>query len=318
MIRTLARLGQTRAFFSVAMPEVIQNNKDSLIVTADLAYASGMNEIMQKNPVRIINVGIAEQNMVSISSGLADEGFCVFAVSYASFIAARSIEQVRLSVLATAANVKLVGIWAGVSLALGISHYAIDDIAFMRSMPGMTILSPADSLEACKMAYAAVNTSRPVYIRLSGGMENPIVYKEDFEFEIGKAIQIADGSDVAIIATGLMVKESLKAADDLKNKGISCAVYNFNTINPLDTEALDDIFKKYKIIVTVEEHSARGGLGSAVAEYKAAFFSAPRQIILGFPDYFVSAGYQEYMWDLAGISSEKITERIHKEIESTK
>ena len=309
-IRTLARLGQTRAFFSVAMPEIIEENRDVYIVTADLAFASGMDEIMRKNPDRIINVGIAEQNTISISSGLAAEGFNVYAVGYASFVASRSIEQVRLNLLATNANVKLVGFWSGVSLGLGVSHYAIEDTAFMRSMPGMTILSPADSLEAYKTAKAVADFDKPVYIRLSGGMETQPVYKEDYCFEIGKAIKLIEGCDAAIIATGLMVKESMKAADILREKGISCALYNYHTIHPLDTEALDEIFANYKLIVSVEEHAVRGGLGGAVAEYKTAFTNAPRHLILGFPNYFVKAGSQEYMWDLAGISCAGIVEQI--------
>ena len=309
-IKTLARLGQTRAFFSAAMPEILDNNEDTYVVTADLAHAFGMDKIMSKYPERLINVGIAEQNMVTVSSGLAVEGLKIFAAGYASFLATRSIEQVRLNVLATGANVKLVGAWAGVSLALGVSHYGLEDIAFMRALPDMIILSPADSLEAYKMAYAAMEIDRPVYIRLSGMLESPIVYKEDFDFVLGKAVKILGGDDVAIIATGLMVNESCIAAEILKTNGISASVYNFNTINPLDEKTLDEIFGKYRLVVTVEEHSSRGGLGGAVAEYKSGFSNMPKQLILGFPNHFIKAGMQEYMWGMAGISRDKIAERV--------
>lgn len=313
MIRTLARLGQTRASASVALPEVLSEKANILIVTSDLAFSSGMDKIVTQHPDRIINVGIAEQNMISISSGLAAEGFCVYAVTYASFVASRSIEQVKLNILATKANVKIIGIWSGVSLALGISHYATEDIAFMRSLPGMIILSPADSLEAYKMTIAASNLDQPVYIRLNGGMESPIIYKEDYEFIIGKPVLLREGEDVAMIATGLMVYESLKAAQMLMEKGVSCAVYNFHTINPIDTDTLDTIFAKYKLIVTVEEHAMKGGLGGAVAEYKSVFANMPRQVFIGLPDYYVQAGYQEYMWDIAGLTGQKICQRIFDE-----
>jgi len=310
MIKTLARLGQTRAFFGVAMPDILKSNENTYVVTADLAYAFGMDKIISKFPERLINVGIAEQNMVTVSSGLAAEGLNVFAAGYASFIASRSIEQVRLNVLAAGINVKLIGAWAGVSLALGVSHYGVEDIAFMRALPGMVILSPADAQEAYKMAYAVMNIDRSVYIRLSGGMENSIVYKQDKDFVLGKADRLTDGKDVAIIATGLMVSESLKAAELTKINGISASVYNFSTISPLDTETLDSIFGKYKLIVTVEEHSSKGGLGGAVAEYKTSFDNMPPQIILGLPDCFVKPGQFAFMWEEAGISSEKIATRI--------
>ena len=318
MLRMLARLGQTRAFCSVAMPEVVKDYADVLIVTTDLVHASGLEGIMRKNPEKIINVGIAEQNMVSIASGLAVENFCVFAIGYASFIATRSIDQIRLNILAMETNVKLVGIWSGVALELGVSHYATEDIAIMRSMPGMIILSPADGLEAYKMALAAASVRRPVYIRLSGLMESPSVYKDDYDFSIGQAVKIAEGDDVAILATGAMVYESIRAEAILKDKGISCAVYNFHTINPLDTEALNEIFAKYKLIVTAEEHSARGGLGGAVAEYKTSFTNMPRQIILGLPDGLLKAGSQKYIWDLAGITGERIATRILGEMAGVK
>ena len=310
MIRTLARLGQTRAFFSVAMPDIFKNNEDTLVVTADLAYAFGMDKILSNYPERVINVGIAEQNMVTVASGLAAEGFNVYVAGYTAFLASRSIEQIRLNVLATDANIKLVGAWSGVSLALGVSHYGVEDIAFMRSMPGMIILSPADSLEAYKMAYAAASIDSPVYIRISGGIECPSIYKEDYDFDLSKAVKLVDGEDIALVGTGLMVNECLKAAEILKTKGINPSVYNFHTINPLDSETLNEIFSNYNQIVTVEEHSARGGLGGAVAEYKASYSNTPKQTIIGLPNHFVKAGMQKYMWDLAGISYERIAERV--------
>ena len=180
----------------------------------------------------------------------------------------------------------------------------------MRALPGMVILSPADAQEAYKMAFAVMDIDRPVYIRLSGGMESPIIYKQNKDFILGKADKLTEGTDVAIVTTGLMVSESLRAAELLEAEGVFVSVYNFSTISPLDTEALDEIFRKCKLVVTVEEHSSKGGLGGAVAEYRTGFVNMPPQIILGLPDYFPKSGQPAFMWNEAGISSDKIAGRV--------
>ena len=166
----------------------------------------------------------------------------------------------------------------------GVSHWATEDLAFMRALPNLTVLSPADSLEAIKCFEAATKIDTPVYIRLSGGINCPMVYTDYYDYKIGKFVKLTEGDDVAIIATGLMVNESLKAAKLLSDKGINVSVYDAHTIKSLDKETLDDIFSSVKLIVTVEEHNVIGGLGSAVAEYKATKENTPRQIFLGFND----------------------------------
>ena len=313
-IRTLSRLGQRGAVFGNAMAAIAERKDNLKLLTADLALLSGMTRYAAAYPDKFLNVGIAEQNMIGIASGLAMEGYCVFATTYASFIAVRSLEQVRQHLSYLQCNVKLIGSSAGVVAAKsGVSHWATEDLAFTRALPNMAVLSAADSLEAVKMANYAADTDGPVYIRLSGGLNCPIVYKEDYDFEPGKLIKLRDGTDAAIIATGLMVSESLKAAELLAQSGIDCAVYNMHTIKPVDKEGLKEIFSAYKLIATVEEHNITGGMGSAVAEYKAGFANAPRQIFIGFSDRFERAGSQRYVWEQAGLTAEQISERIKGE-----
>jgi len=315
-IKSWAKLGQRGTFFGIAMPEIAKEKENIRLLTADLALLSGMDRFIRNYPEKFLNVGIAEQNMIGIAAGLAMEGRCVFATTYASFIAVRSLEHVRHHLAHLQCNVKIIGSAAGVAAARsGVSHWATEDLAFMRALPNLIVLSPADSLEAYKMAYYAAETNRPVYIRLSGGLNCPIVHKEDFNFETGKALTLKQGSDVAIIATGLMVAESLEASKILDEKGISCSVIDMHTIKPIDKEMLNRAFSEHKLIVTVEEHNIIGGLGGAIAEYKATLDRSPRQVFIGFPDSFAQGGAQRYVWEQKGLTAEHIAERIKKEID---
>lgn len=315
-IKMWAKMGQRGAFFGVAMPEIAARTERLKLLTADLALLSGMERFVKKYPEKFLNLGIAEQNMVGVAAGLAMDGYCVFASTYASFLAVRSLEQVRQNLSHMNCNVKLVGTSAGTAASKsGISHWATEDLAFMRVLPKLTVFSPADSLEAVKMAEWAADMDGPVYIRLSGGLECPIVYEEDYDFVPGKLVKRKNGTDVAIIATGLMVYESLKAADRLEEQGISCAVYNMHTIKPLDRDGLAEIFAQYQLIVTVEEHMTAGGMGSAVAEYKSALINTPRHVLLGFQDSFCEAGSQRYVWEQAGLTDVQLVKRIAQEWE---
>lgn len=316
-IRAWSRLGQRGSFFGIAMPDIAKEKENLKVLTADLSLLSGMDRFVSQYPDKFLQVGIAEQNMIGIAAGLAMEGKCVFATTYASFIAVRSLEHIRQHLSHLQCNVKIVGSSAGVVAARsGISHWATEDLAFMRVLPGMTVLSPADSLEAIKMAEYAAETEGPVYIRLSGGLDCPIVYSEDYDFVAGKIVELKQGEEVALLATGLMVAESLKAEELLEKEGISCSVYNVHTIKPLDVEMLKQIFDKHRLIVTVEEHNILGGLGSAVAEYKTTLSKAPRQIMIGFPDSFAKAGTQRYIWEQIGLTDNQIAERILREMSS--
>lgn len=314
-IRTWARLGQRGAFFGIAMPEIAAEKENIKLLTADLAILSGMDRYIKANPEKFLNVGIAEQNMIGIAAGLAMDGNCVFATTYSSFIAVRSLEHVRQHLSHLQCNVKIVGTAAGVVAAKsGVSHWATEDLAFTRVLPNIEVFSAADSLEAVKMAEYAASVDKPMYIRLSGGLNCPIVYREDYDFVPGKLVELKKGNNkVAIIATGLMVNESIKAAQALEESGISCSVYNMHTIKPIDKKGLDKIFDENEMIVTVEEHNVLGGMGSAVAEYKATKKNTPKQIFIGFQDSFANAGSQRFVWEQAGITDELIANRIESE-----
>ena len=308
-------LGQRGTFFGIAMPEVAKEKENVKLLTADLSLLSGMDRYIKSSPEKFLNVGIAEQNMIGIAAGLAMEGDCVFATTYASFIAVRSLEHVRQHLSHLQCNVKIVGSAAGVVAAKsGVSHWATEDIAFTRALPNLEVLSAADSMEALKMAFYAAETDKPTYIRLSGGVNCPVVYKEDYNFQAGKAVFLKEGKRVALLATGLMVAEAQEAAKQLEEQGIACTVVNIHTIKPLDTEALDQIFANHELVVTVEEHNIIGGLGSAVAEYKATLANTPRQIFLGFPDSFAEAGSQRYIWEQKGLTGEQIASRVMSEL----
>lgn len=327
-IRKWSMLGQRGAIFGAAFPELGESVDNLKLVTADLSLLSGMDRFIQKYPEKFLNVGIAEQNMIGISAGLAMSGYNVFATTYASFIAVRSLEFVRQHLSYLGCNVKIIGSSAGVVAAKsGVSHWATEDIAFTRVLPNMQVFSPADSLEAIKIIEYAAKTEGPMYIRLSGGLNCPIVYKEDYDFIPGKLTflgsQALDESKlpvkkVSIIATGLMVSRALEAVKKItsenETENVQFDIYNMHTIKPIDKEGLDKIFEESDLVVTIEEHNILGGMGSAVAEYKATKATAPRQVFIGFEDSFYPAGNQDFVLDEAGLSVEKIAERLRKEI----
>lgn len=312
-IRMCSRLGQRGAVFGVAIPELAKKYNNIKVITADLGLTSGLERYKTAYPDKFLNVGIAEQNMIGISAGLAKEGNCVFATTHAAFITMRCFEQVRHNLGYLKYNVKIVGTSSGMVIGMfGNTHYTIEDIALMRVIPNMTVLSSADSVEAVKMAEALAEMDGPAYLRLTGSLNCPMVYTEDYSFEIGKGVVFREGKDVAIIAAGTMVSEALSATTVLEEKGISCTMVNMHTIKPLDTQLLDQIFSAHELIVTVEEHSKIGGLGSAVAEYKAGIPNSPRQIMIGLPDAFGKAGEYQYLLGQYGLTAENIIQTVEK------
>ena len=315
LVRAWSRLGQRAVFFGVAMPEIAKENDDLMVVTADLAQLSNLIKFKEQFPDKFLNVGIAEQNMIGVSAGLAMEGYNVYATTYASFIAVRDLEHIRQHLSNLDLSVKLVGTAAGVVAARsGVAHWASEDVTFMRALPKMTVMSAADSVEAYHMAMYSVGHKGPLYIRLNGTPNCPTVYDESYVFEPEKLSVLKEGTDVALIGSGLMVYESLEAAKLLEEGGISCTVADMHTIKPIDTEGLKKIFDSHRLVVTVEEHSIIGGMGSAVAEYKATLDNTPRQVFIGFRDSFYKSGSQRFIWEEAGLTAEKIAEKIKSEI----
>jgi transketolase len=310
-IRTWSRLGQRGTFFGVALPDIAKDHNNVRVLTADLALLSGLSRFKSEYPDKFFNVGIAEQNMIGIASGLAMEGNSVFATTYATFITMRSFEQIRHNLGYQKLNVKVIGSSAGLVMGMsGNTHYAIEDFAIMRSIPNLTVLSPADSTEAYLMAITSVFTNIPIYIRLTGTLNCPVIYQENYEFEIGRAITLRDGNDITIISCGTMVHTSLETAKILESTGISATVINMHTIKPIDKDVIEKSCQKTRLIVTVEEHNVIGGLGSAVAEYKSTLKNTPPQLFIGIPDTFCKPGDYQYLLNHFGLTPESIAQKI--------
>ena len=308
--RQWSRLG-ARPMLGQAILSLAETKQNLMVLSADLGSSSGLNRFKNAYPDSFVNVGIAEQNMIGIAAGLAKEGFVVFATSFAPFLSMRSSEQIRMNMGYMDLNIKAVAIGSGVSMAyLGNSHYGIEDASIMRSIPNLTVVSPADCGEIVKTVFAAAEYEGPMYIRLTGEANIPIVYDEDYEYEIGRAISLREGSDVTIFANGTMVHESLEAAKLLESEGIAAAVVNMHTIKPLDTAAIDEAVATSKLIVSVEEHTVIGGLGGAIAEYKTTLRNAPPQLILGLPDHFGKVGDHRYLLEKYGLTASRIAQRI--------
>ena len=259
----------TRQAYGEALVKLGKENNDVVVLEADLSKSTMTAYFKKEFPERHINVGIAEADMIGTAAGFATTGKIPFASTFAMFAAGRAYDQIRNSVAYPTLNVKICPTHAGVSLGEdGGSHQAIEDVALMRVIPGMVVLSPADATETEKMVFAAAKYNGPVYIRL-GRLNIPVIYGDDYNFEIGKAHTLTEGNDVAILATGLMVYEALEAAKLLEAEGVKARVINVSTIKPLDEETILKAAKECKFIVTSEEHSVIGGLGGAVSEFLA-------------------------------------------------
>lgn len=309
-LQALSRMS-SRGVLGKALADMAEARPDLVVVAADVMASARLNEFAAKAPDRFINAGIAEQNMIGIAAGLASEGCTVVTTSFAPFASMRCFEMIRTQVGYMNLNVKVAGMMSGMAGGVfGNTHYGLEDLALMRTIPHMTVLSPADGLETYKAVQAALDVRGPVYLRLTGVNGFPIVYREDYAFAIGKSITVREGEDVALIATGTMVSEAVRTARALARENISAAVIDMHTIKPLDTDTLDAVFKKYRLIATLEEHFCAGGLGSAVAEYKADKSGAPRQLIFGLPDRFLKAGEYAWMLEQAGLTAPKLAKRI--------
>ena len=318
-IRSWSRLGQRATFFGIAMPEIAREHDDLIMMTADLSQLSNLTRFAEQFPEQFLNVGIAEQNMIGIASGLAMEGYMPYVTTYASFLAVRDLEHVRQHISHLRLNVKLIGTAAGVVAARsGVAHWASEDVTYMRALPDMVVMSAADGLEAYYMAKYSAEQGKPMYIRLNGMPNCPIVYGEEYVFEPEKISVIKYGTDVALIGTGLMVNEAIKTAKLLEEQGVSCTVANMHTIKPIDKESLRELFRCHSLIVTMEEHSIIGGMGSAIAEYKALLPNTPPQMFIGFPDSFSDGGSSQYIWEKFGITAPQVSARVLDALKGTK
>ncbi|MBE6705335.1 MAG: transketolase family protein [Ruminococcaceae bacterium] len=312
----MADMIATRESYGKALAE-LGEKYDIVVLDADLSKSTKTETFKKKFPERFINCGIAEANMMSVAAGLATTGKIVFASTFAMFAAGRAFEQIRNSIGYPHLNVKIGATHAGISVGEdGATHQCNEDIGLMRTIPGMVILNPADDTEARKCVEAAVRYDGPVYLRF-GRLAVPVMYDEDYKFEIGKGNVLADGKDVTIVATGLMVSEAMKAKDMLAEEGISARVINICTIKPIDTELLCKASKETGAIVTAEEHSIYGGLGSAVAE--AICETAPCTVLrVGVQDTYGSSGPAKEVLEYYGLTAKNIAETAKKAIAAKK
>ncbi|GFI32520.1 1-deoxy-D-xylulose-5-phosphate synthase [Lachnospiraceae bacterium] len=308
-IRTWSMLGQ-RGTFGSALEKIGSENEKIIALSADLCNTSGLDRFAAKFPQRFINTGIAEQSLVGTAAGLADAGELPFATTFANFAALRACEQVRHFMGYMKCNVKLVGLAAGFAMEyFGNSHYGIEDVAAIRAIPNIVILSPADGMEVVKCVEAAAFHEGPVYIRLTGGMNQPVVHKEDFDFKIGSSILLKEGKDIAVFATGSMVSQALKASELLEKSGISVSVRDIYTLKPFDRDVINFLATE-KMIVTVEEHSIIGGLGSTVAEALSSHECSPPLLRLGAGEGYIKAGDYSYMLEQHGLTAVGIAHKI--------
>ena len=300
----------TRVAYGETLVKLGKINKDVVVLEADLSKSTMTAYFQKEFPERHINIGIAEADMIATAAGIATTGKIAFASTFAHFAAGRAFDQIRNSVAYPHLNVKICPTHAGVSLGEdGGSHQSVEDVALMRAIPGMVVLSPADAVETEKMIFAAAEYGGPVYVRL-GRLNIPVLFDEDYTFEIGKAVTLTQGDDVAILATGLMVSEALKAEKLLEEKGIKARVINVSTIKPLDTETVLKAAKECKFIVTSED-SVIGGLGSAVSEYLSEVH--PTKVIKhGIQDIFGQSADGETMLTNYGLRAENIVELVLK------
>lgn len=298
----------TRDAYGKALVELGEKEEKVIVLDADLAAATKTGAFKKAFPERFFDTGIAESNMMGIAAGLATTGYTVFASSFAMFAAGRAFEQVRNTIGYPHLNVKIGATHAGISVGEdGASHQCCEDIALMRTIPGMVIINPADDIEARAAVLAAAKYEGPVYMRF-GRLAVPRIFDENYKFEIGKAVTLKEGTDVTVIATGLLVAEAVEAAKILESEGISVNLINMATIKPLDKEAVIAAAKKTGCIVTAEEHNIIGGLGSAVSEAVCEEYPVP-VVKLGVEDTFGKSGPAVELLHLFGLDAEHIVEK---------
>ena len=314
-IRVWSMLGMRR-IIGPALKDIISENENVIFSTADLGRYFAYEDLLRTYPEKVIDVGIAEQNLIGMSAAMQNEGFNVFSATYATFITSRVLDQIRVNIGLMNLGVKLIGAAGGLSDGnFSATHMALEDLANTRAIPNMTVIAPADGMELVKALTALASYEGPAYLRLTGRANIPVIYNGDYPFKIGQSITLREGTDVAIISNGTILGSVLKVADLLEEKNISCRVINMHTIKPLDTEILREI-KEYKLVVTVEEHVREGGLGSAVSEFYAEENVRPMQKIIAVDGKYPDSNEYERLLEKCGLTEECITKSILKKYET--
>ena len=299
-----------RATLGIAALELAKEIDNLMILTCDVSTSAGLDRFRKTHPEKYLDLGIAEQNMMGVAAGLASENFNVVTTTFAPFQTMRCCEQIKVNLGYMEQKICMVGIASGLALGtLGYTHCCIEDVGILRSIPGITIISPADSLETVKALEAAIKSESPSYLRLTGTSNNPIVYNKDYEYKIGKSITLREGKDITIFCAGAMVYQSLEAAKILESKKIYSKVVNMHTIKPIDKIAIEESCNS-KLIVSIEEHNVIGGLGSAIAEYKSSLNKSPKQLFLGIKDTYGKGGNYKFLQEKHRLTADKIAEDI--------
>jgi len=295
-----------RATLGIAALELAKEIDNLMVLTCDVSTSAGLDRFRKTFPEKYLDLGIAEQNMIGVAAGLASENFNVITTTFAPFQTMRCCEQIKVNLGYMGQKICMVGIASGLALGtLGYTHCCIEDVGILRSIPGMIIISPADSLETVKALEAAVK------------LKNPSYFNKDYEFEIGKSITLKEGKDITIFSSGAMVYQCLEAAKILESKKISSKVVNMHTIKPIDKLAIKKACDT-SFIVSVEEHNVIGGLGSAIAEYKSSLKQSPRQLFLGIKDTYSKGGNYKFLKEKHRLTPEKIVEDILLDIKQSK
>jgi transketolase len=306
-----------REAYGQALVELGRENSDIVVLDADLSKSTMTQFFAREFPDRFFDCGIAEQNMVSIAAGLAASGKIPFASTFAVFAPGRCFDQVRLSVAYPGLNVKLVTTHGGISVGEdGVSHQSIEDLALICSLPGFTVIVPADAIETTQAVKAAAASHGPFYIRLCRP-KIPLVYDDNYRFNIGKAVTLKQGRDATIIAIGIMVAPALKAADNLKQNGIDCRVLNMPTLKPIDEAAIIQASADTGAIVTAEEHSEYGGLGSIVARIAARHQPVPMEFV-AIKDIYAESGKPAELLEKYGLTAKNIEQAVYAVIKRKK
>jgi len=299
-----------RATLGIAALELAKKIDNLMVLTCDVSTSAGLDRFRKTYPEKYLDLGIAEQNMIGVAAGLASENFNVVTTTFAPFQTMRCCEQIKVNLGYMEQKICMVGIASGLALGtLGYTHCCIEDVGILRSIPGITIISPADSLETVKALEAAIKSESPSYLRLTGTSNNPIIYNEDYEYKIGKSITLREGKDITIFCAGAMVYQSLEAAKILESKKIYSKVVNMHTIKPIDKIAIEEACNS-KLIVSIEEHNVIGGLGSAIAEYKSSLNKSPKQLFLGIKDTYGKGGNYKFLQEKHRLTADKIVEDI--------
>ena len=298
----------TREALGPTLIKLAKDGLDVVVVDADLGKSTTSRKFRDEYPDRFFSVGIAEANMIGVSCGLAAAGKIAFCSTFAVFLPGRCFDQIRVSVAQTGANVKMVASHAGISVGPdGISAHAIEDLALMCSLPGVTVVCPADVVQARQAIEVAAKTQGPFYIR-TGRSKVPVIYDDDYEFQLGKADQLRDGSDATVIAVGLLVTPALEAAETLANEGIACRVLNMATVSPMDEAAIAAAARETGAIVTAEEHLVRTGVSAMVSQFVGGTTPVPMGAV-GVTGY-AESGSADELLQKYGLTVDAIVEEV--------